>query len=291
MLNLHFLYLGKILVMKNTLLTLALLISFSSFGQIVVKNKLYKVVYSEFYQQPISLEYKYPNPFEYKQSSLMDTVSFELREMKLAELKSITYEEVEVSKFVSIGGYYVDKNGTVTNSKIYDEEEKQIVIEYPKSTTTKIDTIIKETKLTKFVAPTGVITSDDGDYKQPYDKGHLAPKQSFPNNEYNDFLFSFLNCALMHRSLNRGLWKALENKERGISKSAVLKVKILVSFGKNNLVDGGASVPDFFTKILDYRKFDENNKEIYVREVYTFPNDASVKGKNIENYKVKSLSI
>ena len=277
--------------MKNTLLTLALLISFSSFGQIVVKNKLYKVVYSEFYQQPISLEYKYPNPFEYKQSLLMDTVSFELREMKLAELKSITYEEVEVSKFVSIGGYYVDKNGTVTNSKIYDEEEKQIVIEYPKSTTTKIDTIIKETKLTKFVAPTGVITSDDGDYKQPYDKGHLAPKQSFPNNEYNDFLFSFLNCALMHRSLNRGLWKALENKERGISKSAVLKVKILVSFGKNNVVDGGASVPDFFTKILDYRKFDENNEVINVREVYTFPNDASVKGKDIENYKVKSLSI
>jgi len=277
--------------MKKILFTLALLISFSSFGQIVVKNKLYKVVYSEFYQQPISLEYKYPNPFEYKQSLLMDTVSFELREMKLAELKSITYEEVEVSKFVSIGGYYVDKNGTVTNSKIYDEEEKQIVIEYPKSTTTKIDTIIKETKLTKFVAPTGVITSDDGDYKQPYDKGHLAPKQSFPNNEYNDFLFSFLNCALMHRSLNRGLWKALENKERGISKSAVLKVKILVSFGKNNVVDGGASVPDFFTKILDYRKFDENNEVINVREVYTFPNDASVKGKDIENYKVKALSI
>ena len=277
--------------MRKLLLLSALLISFSSFGQIVVKNKLYKVVYSEFYQQPISLEYKYPNPFEYKQSLLMDTVSFELREMKLAELKSITYGEVEVSKFVSIGGYYVDKNGTVTNSKIYDEEEKQIVIEYPKSTTTKIDTIIKETKLTKFIAPTGVITSDDGDYKQPYDKGHLAPKQSFPNEEYNDFLFSFLNCALMHRSLNRGLWKALENKERGISKSAVLKVKILVSFGKNNVVDGGASVPDFFTKILDYRKFDENNEVINVREVYTFPNDASVKGKDIENYKVKSLSI
>ena len=277
--------------MNKILFTLALLISFSSFGQIVVKNKLYKVVYSEFYQQPISLEYKYPNPFEYKQSLLMDTVSFELREMKLPEHKNITYKEVAVSKLVSIGGYYVDKNGTVTNSKIYDEEEKQIVIEYPKSTTTKIDTIIKETKLTKFIAPTGVITSDDGDYKQPYDKGHLAPKQSFPNEEYNDFLFSFLNCALMHRSLNRGIWKALENKERGISKSAVLKVKILVSFGKNNVVDGGASVPDFFTKILDYRKFDENNEVINVREVYTFPNDASVKGKDIENYKVKSLSI
>ena len=278
--------------MKKILFTLALLISFSSFGQIVVKNKLYKVVYSEFYQQPISLEYKYPNPFEYKPLALMDTVSSE----QMVVMRPFP-DYVVAKKLLENGmldaGYYVDKNGTVTNSKIYDEEEKQIVIEYPKSTTTKIDTIIKKTKLTKFVAPTGIITSDDGDYKQPYDKGHLAPKQSFPNEEYNDFMFSYLNCALMHRSLNGdgGLWKALENKERGISKSAVLKVKILVSFGKNNVVDGGASVPDFFTKILDYRKFDENNEVINVREVYTFPNDASVKGKDIENYKVKSLSI
>jgi hypothetical protein len=42
--------------MKKILFTLGLLVSFSSYGQIVVKNKLYKVVYSEFYQQPISLE-------------------------------------------------------------------------------------------------------------------------------------------------------------------------------------------------------------------------------------------
>jgi len=277
--------------MKKLLFTLALLVSFSSYGQIVVKNKLYKVVYSEFYQQPISLEYKYPNPFEYKPLRI-DTVSFKPMVLKrVLKLDSLNYAVAKEGKIMLNDGYYVDKNGTVTNSKIYDEEEKQIVIEYPKSTTTKIDTIIKKTKLTKFIAPTGVITSDDGDYKQPYDKGHLAPKQSFPNEEYNDFMFSFLNCALMHRSLNRGLWKALENKEREISKSAVLKLKILVSFGKNNLVDGGASVPDFFTKILDYRKFDENNEVINVREVYTFPNDASVKGKDIENYKVKSLSI
>ena len=208
--------------MKNILFTLALLISFSSFGQIVVKNKLYKVVYSEFYQQPISLEYKYPNPFEYKPLRI-DTVSFKPMVLKrVLKLDSLNYAVAKEGKIMLNDGYYVDKNGTVTNSKIYDEEEKQIVIEYPKSTTTKIDTIIKKTKLTKFIAPTGVITSDDGDYKQPYDKGHLAPKQSFPNEEYNDFMFSFLNCALMHRSLNRGLWKALENKEREISKSAVL---------------------------------------------------------------------
>ena len=238
--------------MKKVLFPLVLLVSFSSFGQIVVKNKLYKVVYSEFYQQPISLEYKYPNPFEYK-SLRFDTVSLKPMIKRVAKFDSLNYavSNTVEGEIMLNAGYYVDKNGTVTNSKIYDEEEKQIVIGYPKSTTTKIDTIIKETKLTKFIAPTGVITSDDGDYKQPYDKGHLAPKQSFPNEEYNDFMFSFLNCALMHRSLNRGLWKALENKERKISKSAVLKVKILVSFGKNNVVDGGASVPDFFTKILN----------------------------------------
>jgi DNA/RNA endonuclease G (NUC1) len=104
-------------------------------------------------------------------------------------------------------------------------------------------------------------------------------------------MYSFLNCALMHRTLNRGVWSTLEKKEREISNSAVLKVKILLSFGKNNIVAGGASIPDFFTKILEYKKFDENDEEIYIREVYTFPNDASVKGKDIEDYKVKLLTI
>lgn len=277
--------------MKKLLLLLFPLISFC---QIVVENKLYEVVYSEFYQQPISLKYKYPNPFEYKSTGI--ALPYSSKEYKVMPLiKRILIDSIAAfetnTSIINSDGYYVDKNGRVTNRTIYDDEEKAINIKYPETISIKIDTIIRKKKLSSFKVPSGIITSNDEDYNKPYDKGHLVPKESFTEIEYNDFMYSFLNCALMHRTLNRGVWSKLEKKEREISNSAVLKVKILLSFGRNNIVDGGASVPDFFTKILEYRKFDENDEEIYVREVYTFPNDASVKGKDIENYKVKLLSI
>jgi len=272
-------------------LFLLLVIPLISFSQIVVENELYEVVYSEFYQQPISLKYKYPNPFEYKSTNKSFYSTQKLLPNPLQLRDSIVYIQQKRMELINADGYYVDKNGKVTNRMIYDEDEKEINIEYKESTTIKIDTIITKSKLTSFKAPSGIITSDDEDYNNPYDKGHLVPKESFPETEYNDFMYSFLNCALMHKTLNRGVWSILEKKERKISNSAVLKVKILLSFGKNNIVAGGASIPDFFTKILEYRKFDENDEEIYIRDVYTFPNDASVKGKDIEAYKVKSLSI
>ena len=272
-------------------LLILLFVPLITFSQIVVENDLYEVVYSEFYQQPISLKYKYANPFEYKPTAITEgspAVYYELQEQ--SELITIDSFAPLLKRFNNIG-YYVDKNGKVTKGMIYDEEEKEINIEYIESTTVKIDTIINKSKSTSFKAPSGIITSDDEDYNKPYDRGHLVPKESFPEIEYNNFMYSYLNCALMHKTLNRGVWSTLEKKEREISNSAVLKVKILLSFGKNNIVDGGASIPDFFTKILEYRKFDENNEEIYIRDVYTFPNDASVKGKDVESYKVKALSI
>ena len=272
-------------------LFLLLVIPLISFSQIVVENELYEVVYSEFYQQPISLKYKYPNPFEYKSTNKSFYSTQKLLPNPLQLRDSIVYIQQKRMELINADGYYVDKNGKVSNRMIYDEDEKEINIEYKESTTIKIDTIITKSKLTSFKAPSGIITSDDEDYNNPYDKGHLVPKESFPETEYNDFMYSFLNCALMHKTLNRGVWSILEKKERKISNSAVLKVKILLSFGKNNIVAGGASIPDFFTKILEYRKFDKNDEEIYIREVYTFPNDASVKGKDIETYKVKLLSI
>ena len=276
--------------MKKLVLVL-LVFPLISFSQIVVENELYEVVYSEFYQQPISLKYKYPNPFEYKSTNKSSYSAPKLLNPLKLSVDSIVYIKEKRIELINADGYYVDKNGKVTNRMIYDEDEKEINIEYKESTTIKIDTIITKSKLTSFKAPSGIITSDDEDYNNPYDKGHLVPKESFPETEYNDFMYSFLNCALMHKTLNRGVWSILEKKERKISNSAVLKVKILLSFGKNNIVAGGASIPDFFTKILEYRKFDENDEEIYIREVYTFPNDASVKGKDIETYKVKLLSI
>ena len=58
----------------------------------------------------------------------------------------------------------------------------------------------------------GINTSDNADYyKNPYDKGHLAPAATFSDSEENlKETFSYLNCALQHKRLNRYLWKYLE---------------------------------------------------------------------------------
>ena len=160
-------------------------------------------------------------------------------------------------------------------------------IEYPDPTST--------TK--KFKVPTNIITSDDEDYKDNiYDKGHLAPNKSFENNnEVQEYLFSYLNCALMHETLNRGVWKQLEDYERELSRSENVKISIILSFSnESKLVSGGATVPTHFTKIIEYgmpllRSYGVEETEI-TREVYTFPNSSIVKGKKINEFKVNHLS-
>ena len=125
----------------------------------------------------------------------------------------------------------------------------------------------------------------------PYHRGHLVPNASFKDSVYEDVLMSYVNCAIMHQSLNKGVWFALENREREISKEALLKVNIILSFTPIIKVsDGGATIPTYFTKILEYRKFDENENEVTKREVYCFPNNATVKGNKINNYIIKDLS-
>ena len=142
--------------------------------------------------------------------------------------------------------------------------------------------------------PTGIVTSDDKDYeKNEYDRGHLVPHKSFKNDEeVQDFLFSYLNCALMHETLNGGVWRLLEDYERDLNKEQNVRVKIILSFSDDSkLTDGGATVPTHFTKIIEYGvdMFMIGSEEV-TREVYTFPNDASVKGKKIEEFKINSLS-
>lgn len=115
-----------------------------------------------------------------------------------------------------------------------------------------------------------VITSDNADYyKNVWDKGHLAPAADF-NCSYEKLkaTFNYLNCALQHKKLNRGPWKALEAYERKISKEYKVKIRIELEFdGQSLLLPSGALVPSYFVKILSY-----NNK----REVYRFPNNKSV---------------
>ena len=99
----------------------------------------------------------------------------------------------------------------------------------------------------------------------------------------------------MHKALNRGVWKTLENRERELSETNKVRVKIILSFSnKNNLVDGGATIPTLFKKIIEYGNTYYNpigKKHKIIREVYSFPNNESVKNTDLNSYKVKSLSV
>ena len=70
------------------------------------------------------------------------------------------------------------------------------------------------------------ITSDNADYyKNVWDKGHLVPAADF-NCSYEKLrqTFTYLNCSLQHKKLNRG---HLKNLEKYI-KEAIQKVYLTV---------------------------------------------------------------
>jgi len=145
--------------------------------------------------------------------------------------------------------------------------------------------------------PTGILTSDNKDYENnDYDKGHLVPNSFFNEDEENlNFLFSYLNCGLMHKTLNQGLWRELEKYERSLYyDDNNVRVKVMLTFSSDSkVVDGGATVPTYFTKIIEYgfpTFYIKSKGMTFKREVYSFPNDASVKGKKIDAFKIESQS-
>lgn len=95
-------------------------------------------------------------------------------------------------------------------------------------------------------------TSTDKDYyKNPYDKGHIAPAANYKCDLCMLVkTFSYLNCALQHKDLNRGAWKTLEFREREMyDVYGTLKVEVDVLFEKNlGKTKGGATIPSHFVK-------------------------------------------
>lgn len=111
-------------------------------------------------------------------------------------------------------------------------------------------------------------TSDDLDYiNNVYDKGHLAPAADFDCDSNMLWLsFSYLNCALQHQSLNRGVWKSLESYERDMVLEDDVFVTIEVIFSDTSKVlPTGATIPDGFRKTIKTK----NTGKTYV---YYFPN-------------------
>lgn len=116
----------------------------------------------------------------------------------------------------------------------------------------------------------GINTSDDADYyKNPYDKGHLAPAATFSDSEENlKETFSYLNCALQHKRLNRYLWKYLEGEEREWDDKQELMVTIDIKFS-DSILPTGATLPSKFIKHI---KFLHDNKYL----CYEFDNSGEL---------------
>ena len=130
-----------------------------------------------------------------------------------------------------------------------------------------------------FWEPKGVHTSDDDDYSNNiWDKGHLAPAAAFNcSKEMLKKTFSYLNSALQHESLNRGIWNRLEGFERNIANFYEVEVRIDVLFeGHCEVLPSGATIPSGFRKTImwDGRK-----------EVFLFPN-SNTKGTDWKDYHI-----
>jgi endonuclease G len=111
-------------------------------------------------------------------------------------------------------------------------------------------------------------TSDHKDYEaNEWDKGHMAPAASFNCNR--DMLygtFTYVNSSLQQQSLNRGVWKKLEVRERELATSGPVRVFIRVEYPTTPIrVTTGAAIPLGY-----YKEIKVGNK----RECYYFKNVA-----------------
>ena len=100
-----------------------------------------------------------------------------------------------------------------------------------------------------------IYTSSKDDYENNiWDKGHMAPAADFSCDRETLYrTFSYLNCALQHQDLNRGVWRLLEAKEREIAKTQEVNVHIVLIFTKSSKkLPSGATVPDAFKKEITY---------------------------------------
>jgi endonuclease G len=168
-----------------------------------------------------------------------------------------------------IPGFLYSQNDTIITKKNYrvkySQKYKQpIWVEYGVKT--------KECNTTRkgmtFYPEKGVITSNDIDYDNNiYDKGHMVPAADFCHDKFLMHLtFSYLNCALQHYHLNRGVWKELEELEREYGKKDSLIIKIDILFNnKTNKSKGNSLIPSGFRKTII---FYSTKKKL----IYEFPN-------------------
>lgn len=124
-----------------------------------------------------------------------------------------------------------------------------------------------------FYREPGVLTATSKDFENNvYDKGHMAPAETFSDTEAHMHLtFTYANCALQHFELNRGLWKVLEMIERSLSQTDSITVVNTVIFDKPyQKLPSGTYIPSKFRKEIIFIK--ENKSRIF-----EFPNNETTK--------------
>ena len=114
----------------------------------------------------------------------------------------------------------------------------------------------------EFYKEKNIHTSDNKDYEaNQWDKGHMAPAASFNCNR--DMLFStftYINSSPQHQSLNRGVWKKLEIRERELATKGKVRVFIRVEYPTAPVrVTTGAAIPLGYYKEIKVG----NNRECY----------------------------
>jgi endonuclease G len=135
-----------------------------------------------------------------------------------------------------------------------------------------------------FYTEKGIKTSDNKDYEaNEWDKGHMAPAASLNCNR--DMLyatFTYVNSSLQQQSLNRGVWKQLEIRERQLAMENDVKVFIRVEYPSSPMrVITGAAIPLGY-----YKELKVGNR----RECYYFPNKAPVT-KELNDYKCNCRNV
>jgi DNA/RNA endonuclease G (NUC1) len=108
-----------------------------------------------------------------------------------------------------------------------------------------------------FYKEVNIKTSDAEDYKANiYDKGHGAPAATFSDNMENlKQTFSYLNCIMQDKYLNRGEWRMLEEQIRKWDDTENITVLIKTFFDTPaKRVGTGAAIPSHLQKHIYFEK-------------------------------------
>ena len=169
-------------------------------------------------------------------------------------------------------------------TSIYNEEYQQpLIVEYtifcePSSPTYDRDGIT-------FKAHPEIKGSSSSDYaNNDYDKGHMAPANTFACSEkWLKETFSYANCALQHKGLNRGTWAQLERFERnlaGLYDDVQVRIEVFFS-DKWTTNSDPARITSSFVKSITWIEHDGKEKTIS----FDFPNEDTT-GKTFWQFQI-----